>query len=161
MSLVIPDLSHEMSKLSEVRLIANAVMNWLLRNVTSQIWLNYRATFPELSKVRRIANAVTNWLLRDVIVISDLTIRAAFPEHSKVRRIATGWCRCIGCHQLQVSFCKRAIIYGALLQKMAYICGLNAIATGWRRCRGCIQLQVSSRKRTTDYRALLFAENDL
>ena len=32
----------------------------------------------------------------------------------------TGWRRCIGCLKLQISFRKRASIYGALLRKMTY-----------------------------------------
>jgi len=39
---------------------------------------------------------------------------------SEVRTSVTGWRRPIGCLKLQVTFCKRATIHRALLQKMTY-----------------------------------------
>jgi len=75
-----------------------------------------------------------------------------------------GWRRCLGCLTLQVSFCKRATNYRALLQNMAYkdkasYASSNFLPaarnTGWRRCIGCLTLQVSFCKRAINNRALL------
>ena len=41
-------------------------------------------------------------------------------SHPISARSSTGWRRCIGCLNLQVSLCKRATNYRALLRKMTY-----------------------------------------
>jgi len=61
----------------------------------------------------------------------------------------TGWRRCIGCFNLQVSFRKRATNYRALMQKIMYKnqvsyessppCTVRHLyTTGWRRLIGCL-----------------------
>ena len=92
--------------------------------------------------------------------------------------------KCRGCLQLQVSFCKRATNYRAILRRKCRGClnlqissrkreggkrngsvvqflnsqlhsHLKTLVRGMGKCRRCLQLQISFCKRATDYRALL------